>query len=69
MIRGNGLLLLSVLAVGSVSARAQDRESRPIDSGTAVAGGNSPTAQTIDSCDPEKKRALVLSGGGLKGAF
>jgi predicted acylesterase/phospholipase RssA len=31
--------------------------------------GNSPTAQALDHCDPDKKRALVLSGGGLKGAF
>jgi predicted acylesterase/phospholipase RssA len=30
---------------------------------------NSLTAQGLDYCDPGKKRALVLSGGGLKGAF
>src|SRR3954454_14587845 len=67
--RGSQLSLLAAAALASVSGFAQDRESRPIDPGAAFAIGNSPTAQGSDYCDPAKKRALVLSGGGLKGAF
>src|SRR6266576_829410 len=69
MIKGSGFLLFLVFAVGNGSGFAQDRESRPIDPATAFAMGNSPTAQNLEYCDPGKKSALVLSGGGLKGAF
>jgi predicted acylesterase/phospholipase RssA len=69
MIKGGTFLLFLVFAVGNVPGFAQDRESRPIDSDAAFAMGNSLTAQSLDYCDPGKKRALVLSGGGLKGAF
>jgi predicted acylesterase/phospholipase RssA len=69
MIKGSGFLLLLVFAVGTIPGFTQDRESRLIDSSAAFAMGNSPPAQSLDYCDPEKKRALVLSGGGLKGAF
>jgi predicted acylesterase/phospholipase RssA len=69
MIKGGAFLLLLVFAVGNVPGFAQDRETRPIDPDAATAMGNSPTAQSLDYCDPGKKRALVLSGGGLKGAF
>jgi predicted acylesterase/phospholipase RssA len=69
MIKGSGFLLLLVFAVGNVRVFSQDRESRPIDPGAAFAMGNSYAAQSLDYCDPGKKRALVLSGGGLKGAF
>jgi hypothetical protein len=61
--------LLAAIAIAAVPGIAQDPESRPIDPGAAFAMGNSPVAQTFDHCDPGKKRALVLSGGGLKGAF
>jgi predicted acylesterase/phospholipase RssA len=62
-------LSAAILAIAAVPGLAQDPESRPIDPGAAFAMGNSPTPQTLDYCDPGKKRALVLSGGGLKGAF
>lgn len=68
MTKGCGFLLLLVLAAVNVPGFAQD-ESRPIDPSAAFGMGNSPTALTLDYCDPGKKRALVLSGGGLKGAF
>src|SRR3954451_19434435 len=61
--------LLAALAIAGVPGLAQNPESRPIDPGAAFAMGNSSTVQTLDRCDPGKKRALVLSGGGLKGAF
>jgi len=61
--------LLAAIAVAAIPGRTQDLESRPIDPGAAVAMGNSPTPQSAAYCDPGKKRALVLSGGGLKGAF
>src|SRR5262249_53851925 len=67
--KGVGFLLLLVFSVRNVPGLAQDRASRPIDPGAAFAMGNSPTAENVDYCDPGKKRALVLSGGGLKGAF
>jgi len=68
---GRSLLscLLAATVIAALPALAQDSESRRVDTGTAVAMENSPTAQSLDYCDPEKKRALVLSGGGLKGAF
>jgi predicted acylesterase/phospholipase RssA len=69
MIKGSRFLLLLALAVVNVPGLAQEADSHPIDPGAAVAMGNSVTAQTLDHCDPGKKRALVLSGGGLKGAF
>ena len=69
MIKRSGFLLLLVFAVGNVPGFAQERESRPIDPDAAFAMGNSSPAQSLDCCDPGKKRALVLSGGGLKGAF
>lgn len=62
-------LLLAATIIAPVPGFAQDQESRPIDPGAAIAMGNSPTAQSLDNCDPGKRRALVLSGGGLKGAF
>jgi predicted acylesterase/phospholipase RssA len=62
-------LSAAIIAIATVPGRAQDLESRPIDPGAAFAMGNSSTVQTLDRCDPGKKRALVLSGGGLKGAF
>jgi predicted acylesterase/phospholipase RssA len=61
--------LLAALAIAAVPGLAQNPESRPIDPGAAFAMGNSPTPQPLDHCDPGMKRALVLSGGGLKGAF
>jgi len=63
------LSLLAAVAFAAVPGSAQDREWRPIDPSAAYAMGNSPTAQSSDYCNPAKKRALVLSGGGLKGAF
>jgi predicted acylesterase/phospholipase RssA len=69
MLKGSGFLLLLVLAVSNVPGFTQDRESRPTDSGATFAMGDSSTGQSLDRCDPGKKRALVLSGGGLKGAF
>src|SRR4051794_13890555 len=71
MSRASRLSFLSaaIIAIATVPGRAQDLESRPIDPGAAFAMGNSSTVQTLDRCDPGKKRALVLSGGGLKGAF
>jgi predicted acylesterase/phospholipase RssA len=68
-LKGSGFLLLFVLVVGTVSGFAQDRETRPVDPDEAVAMGNSLTAENLDYCVPGKKRALLLSGGGLKGAF
>src|SRR3954447_5643674 len=67
--RGPLLSLAAAVALTAVAGFAQDRESRPIDPRAAFAIGNSPTPQGSDYCDPAKKRALVLSGGGLKGAF
>jgi len=67
-----GSLLSFLLAATVIAARpalAQDADSPPVEPGTAAAMGISPTAPSLDYCDPEKKRALVLSGGGLKGAF
>src|SRR5437764_1085536 len=58
----------AIIAI-AVTCHAQDPESRPVDPGAALAMGNSSKAQTLEYCDPGKKRALVLSGGGLKGAF
>jgi predicted acylesterase/phospholipase RssA len=69
MIKDSGFLLLLVLALGNVPGIAQDHESRAIDPSASLVTGSSPTAQSLDYCDPGKKRALVLSGGGLKGAF
>jgi predicted acylesterase/phospholipase RssA len=69
MMKGSALPLLLVLAAGNLAGFAQDRQGRPLDSGAATVMENSPTAQSLDYCDPGKKRALVLSGGGLKGAF
>ena len=68
-IKGSAFLVLLIFAVGDVPGFAQDHESRPIDPGAAFAMGNSSTAQSLDYCDPGKNRALILSGGGLKGAF
>src|SRR3954453_24102874 len=67
--RGSLLSLLAAAALVAVSGFAQDPQSRPIDPDAAFAIGNSPTAQGSDYCDPAKQRALILSGGGLKGAF
>src|SRR4051812_15360521 len=69
MSRGSLLSLLAATVIAAVPGLAQDPEFRPVDPGAAFAMGNSPTAQALDHCDPDKKRALVLSGGGLKGAF
>ena len=70
MSRGSLLsFLLAAIAIATVPGSAQAPESRPIDEGAAVAMENSLNPQNPDFCDPEKKRALVLSGGGLKGAF
>src|SRR3954452_22097215 len=55
----------AIIAI-AVTWLAQKAESRPIDPEAAFAMGNSPTPQTLDHCDPGVKRALVLSGGGLK---
>jgi len=63
------LSLLAAIAVACVPALAQDPKPQGSDSGTAYAARNSPTAQSVGYCDPGKERALVLSGGGLKGAF
>lgn len=67
--RGSLLTLLAAMAIAAVPGFAQDGESRPIDSDAVVETGNSQTTQALNYCEPEKKRALVLSGGGLKGAF
>ena len=57
MITGSSFLLLLVFAIVNVLGFAQGRESRPRDPGAAVARGNSPTTQSLDYCDPVKKRA------------
>jgi predicted acylesterase/phospholipase RssA len=58
--------------------QARDRGTKPdavpgvgTETGTlSTAQGNvAAAAQDVTSCDPRMKRALVLSGGGLKGAF
>ena len=67
--RGSLLILLAAIAITSVPGFTQDGESRPIDPGAVVEVGNPQTTQALNYCEPEKKRALVLSGGGLKGAF
>jgi predicted acylesterase/phospholipase RssA len=61
--------LLAAIAIAAGPGFAQDHESPPIDPGAASEMGNSQTTQALNYCEPEKKRALVLSGGGLKGAF
>jgi predicted acylesterase/phospholipase RssA len=70
MSRGSLLsFLLAATVIAAVPGLAQDPEFRPVDSGASFAIGDSPNAQSLDYCDPGKRRALVLSGGGLKGAF
>lgn len=63
------LILLATIAIATVQGFAQDGESRRIDPDAPFEMANSQTTQALDYCEPEKKRALVLSGGGLKGAF
>ena len=61
--------LVAAISLAAGPGFAQDHESPPIDPGAAFKMGNSQTTQALNYCEPEKKRALVLSGGGLKGAF
>jgi len=63
------LSLAAGIAIAASPGFAQDHESPAIDPGAAFEMGNSQTTQALNYCEPEKKRALVLSGGGLKGAF
>jgi hypothetical protein len=70
MSRGSLLVfLLAAAATAAVPGLAQDPKSPPSEPGTAFAIGDSLNARGPDYCDPGKRRALVLSGGGLKGAF
>jgi len=67
MSRGSLLsFLLAATVIAAVPGLAQDAESPPV---AAAATGDSLKAQSLEYCDPTKRRALVLSGGGLKGAF
>ena len=68
-LRGSLLIFLAAIAIAAVPGFAQDGESRAIEHGAVVEMENSETTQALNYCEPEKKRALVLSGGGLKGAF
>jgi hypothetical protein len=61
--------LVAAIGIAAGPAFAQDHESLPISPGAAFEMGNSQTTPALNYCEPEKKRALVLSGGGLKGAF
>jgi predicted acylesterase/phospholipase RssA len=63
------LSLVAAIAIAVVPALAQDPKPQPRGPGAAYADGNLPMAQSVNYCDPGIKRALVLSGGGLKGAF
>jgi predicted acylesterase/phospholipase RssA len=70
MLRGSLLsFLLAATVAAAVPGLAQDPEFRAIGSGADFALKNSLDAQSLDYCDLGKRRALVLSGGGLKGAF
>ena len=70
MSRGSLLsFLLAATVIAAVPGLAQDPEFRPVDAGAAYAIGDSLNAQSLDYCESGKRRALVLSGGGLKGAF
>lgn len=62
------LSLLAAIAIAGVSALAQGPEPQ---SGTPRVDEAQDSSKThsVDHCDPTMKRALVLSGGGLKGAF
>ena len=68
ILRGS-LSLLAAIAIAAGPGFAQDHESPPIYFDAASEIRNSQATQDLYYCDPEKKRALVLSGGGLKGAF
>lgn len=64
--------LLSVVAAISIAASpgfAKDHESAPMSPDAVFEIGTSQTTPALDYCQPEKNRALVASGGGLKGAF
>ena len=67
--RGSLFSLVAGIVIAASPGFAQDHESPPIAPGAAFEMGNSQTTQALNYCEPEKKRALVLSGGGLKGAF
>jgi predicted acylesterase/phospholipase RssA len=67
--RGSLLSLVAGIAIAASPGFAQDHESPPISPAAAFEIGTSQTTPALNYCDPEKKRALVLSGGGLKGAF
>ena len=62
------LSFLAAIAMAGIPALAQDHTPQPGDSGV-YAAHNSSKEQSVEHCDPAIKRALVLSGGGLKGAF
>jgi len=59
--------LLAATVIAAVPELAQASEFRPIDSGAPFAIGDSLNAQSVDYCGPGKRRALLLSGGGVKG--
>ncbi len=62
------LSLLVAIAIAGVPALAQDPKPQP-GAHRVYEAQDSSKAQNVDYCDPAMKRALVLSGGGLKGAF
>jgi hypothetical protein len=63
------LSLVAAIGIAAGPGFAQDHESAPISPGAAFEIGTSQMTPALDYCQPEKNRALVLSWGGLKGAF
>jgi hypothetical protein len=61
--------LVAAIGIAAGPGFAQDHESAPISPGAAFEIGTSQMTLALDYCQPEKNRALVLSWGGLKGAF
>src|SRR3982750_1223623 len=67
--RGSLLSLVAAISIAAGPGFAQDHGSATISADTAFEMGTSQTTPALNYCQPEKKRALVLSGGGFKGAF
>jgi predicted acylesterase/phospholipase RssA len=63
------IFVVATTVIVAVPGLAQSPEFRPAVPGAAFATGDSLHTQSLEYCDPGKRRALVLSGGGLKGAF
>jgi len=60
---------VGAIVIAAGAAFAQDHESPPISPEAGFETGTSQKSAALNYCQPEKNRALVLSGGGLKGAF